>query len=114
MKIPKSTKRYCPYCKKHTAHKVSEVSRGGKRSSLKRGSMERAKKRGLARGKGNRGKWGSKPAITKWKRKTKTTVKAVLLYTCQECKKSHQSKKGKRTGKLRIEAKEDKKSGEKK
>jgi len=103
MKHPKITKRYCPYCKKHTEHKVKLVSTGTKRGSLKRGGIPRAKKRGLGRGYGNLGKWGSKPAMSKWKRKTKTTKKIALLYTCQECKKSHGKKKGKRTGKMMIE-----------
>ena len=105
MKIPKKLRRYCPYCNKHTEHKVSDVSSGHKRSALKRGSIERAKLRGLGRGMGNLGKWGSKPAITKWKRKTKSTKKTNLLYTCQVCKKSHQQKKGKRTSKLQLEDK---------
>ncbi len=108
MKIPKKINRYCPYCRKKTEHIVVEVSSGHKRSSLKRGSINRAKKRGLGRGGGNLGKWGSKPPISKWKRKTKSTKKTNLLYTCQECKKSHQQKKGKRTGKLQIEAKKSK------
>lgn len=101
MKIPKIVMRYCPYCKRHTEHKVSDVSSGHKRSALKKGSKERARKRGRARGHGNLGRW-SKPPITKWKRKTKTTKKTNLLYTCQECKKSHQQKRGKRTSKLQI------------
>ena len=109
MKLPKITKRHCPFCKKHTQHKISIVSTGAKRSALKKGSKERAKKRGRGRGFGNLGKWGSKPAVTKWKRKTKSTKKTNLLYTCQECKKSHGQKKGKRTGKIQIEAKEEKK-----
>ncbi len=109
MKLPKKIKRYCPYCKKHTEHKISLVSTGGKRSALKHGSIERAKKRGRGRGLGNKGKWGSKPAVTKWKRKTKSTKKTNILYTCQECKKSHGQKKGKRTGKVQIENKEKKK-----
>lgn len=105
MKIPKKTKRYCPYCRKKTDHKVSLVSSGGKRSSLSRGSISRAKMRGRGRGMGNLGKWGSKPAITKWKRKTKSTKKTNILYTCQTCKKSHQQKKGKRSGKIQLEEK---------
>lgn len=102
MKIPKIINRFCPYCRKKTQHKVTDVSTGHKRSALKRGSIERAKKRGKGRGKGNLGKWGSKPAVSKWKRKTKSTKKTNFLYTCQICKKSHQQKKGKRTGKLQI------------
>jgi len=102
MKIPKTTKRYCPYCNKVTEQKVKQVSSGAKRSSLKRGSKERAKLRGLARGIGNHGRY-SKPAVTKFKRKTKTTKKPQVLYTCKECGKSKNQKKGKRTSKLIIE-----------
>lgn len=113
MKFPKKTNRFCLYCKKKTEQKISLVSAGGKRGSLKRGSILRARKRGLGRGKGNLGKWGSKPAVTKFKRKTKTTTKKVLMYTCQVCKKSKQAKKGKRASKLQIESKEETKQGEK-
>lgn len=105
MKFPKKVRRFCPYCNKRTEQKISEVSSGHKRGSLKKGGIPRAKRRGLGRGKGNKGKWGSKPAVTAFKRKTKTTKKAVLKFTCQECKKSKQWGRGKRTGKLKIEAK---------
>ena len=84
MKIPKTTKRYCPYCNKVTEQKVKQVSSGAKRSSLKRGSKERAKLRGLARGMGNHGRY-SKPAVTKFKRKTKSTKKTNFMYTCSVC-----------------------------
>jgi ribosomal protein L44E len=100
MKIPKITNRYCPYCKKKTKQKIKSVSTGGKRGTLTRGSISRAKKRGLGVGIGNKGKWGSKPAVTKFKRKSKTTKKTNIMYTCQECKKSKYQKKGKRTSKL--------------
>ena len=109
MKLPKKTKRYCPKCRKHTEHKITLVSSGTKRGGLKRGSLTRAKLRGLARGMGNRGKWGSKPATTKFKRKTKSTKKTNILYTCSVCKKSKCQKKGKRTSKIQLEAKEEKK-----
>lgn len=103
MKKPKKVRRYCPYCKKHTEHKVSQVSARGQRGSLKRGSLKRAKLRGLGRGKGNLGKWGSKPAVTKFKRTTKHTKKPNLVYTCTVCKKAKPQKKGKRSGKLILE-----------
>ena len=109
MKAPKSTKRFCPFCNKRTEQKISLLSTGQKRPKMKRGSMERAKKRGLGRGKGNLGKWGSKPAVSKFKRKTKSTTKKVLMYTCKECKKSKQAKKGKRVSRLQLEVKEGKK-----
>jgi large subunit ribosomal protein L44e len=103
MKFPKTTKRYCPFCKKHTEQKIVIVSSGHKRGAMKRGSIERAKKRGLGRGTGNLGRWGSKPPITKWKRKTKSTKKTNLIYTCQICKKSQSQRKGIRSGKIQIE-----------
>jgi ribosomal protein L44E len=100
MKIPKKTNRYCPYCKKVTEQKVKNLSGGGKRGSLKRGGIPRAKLRGLGMGLGNKGKWGSKPAVNKFKMKTKTTKKTNILYTCNTCGKSKTQKKGKRTSKV--------------
>ena len=101
MKIPKTTNRFCPYCKKKTTQKIKLVGTGFQRGTLTRGSKSRAKLRGLARGIGNKGKWGSKPAITKNKRKTKTNKKTNIMYTCQECKKSKYrlGRRNKRTGK---------------
>ncbi|MBD3247463.1 50S ribosomal protein L44e [Candidatus Pacearchaeota archaeon] len=101
MKIPKKTNRYCPYCNKKTEQKVKIISTGGKRGTLTRGSISRAKSRGLGRGIGNKGRWGSKPAVSKFKRKTKTTKKTNIMYTCTECKKSKYHKKGQRAGKVK-------------
>ncbi|MGD9276040.1 MAG: 50S ribosomal protein L44e [Candidatus Pacearchaeota archaeon] len=102
MKLPKLTNRYCPYCKKKTDQKIKIVGTGGKRGTLTRGGKSRARLRGLGRGIGNLGKWGSKPAVTKFKRKTKTTKKTNIMYTCQVCKKSkyRQGRRNKRTGKV--------------
>lgn len=100
MKIPKTTNRYCPYCKKKTNQEIKVIGTGGKRGTLTRGSISRAKARGLGRGIGNKGKWGSKPAISKNKRKTKTTKKTNIMYTCNKCNKSKYQKKGKRAGKV--------------
>lgn len=105
MKLPKEVKRYCKYCRKHTIHKVVIASSGHKRSSFKRGSIERARKRGLGRGFGNLGRWGSKPAITKWKRKTKSTKKTNILYKCLTCNKHSQQRQGIRTSKMQIKEK---------
>jgi ribosomal protein L44E len=98
MKIPKQTNRYCPYCKKKTEQKIKLISTGGKRGTLKRGSKDRAKLRGQNRGIGNKGKY-SKPAVSKFKRKSKTTKKTNKMYTCKECGKSKYQKKGQRAGK---------------
>ena len=101
MKIPKTTKRFCPYCKKKTEQKIKVVGTGFKRGSMTRGGgRARAKLRGLGRGIGNTGKWGSKPAQAEHKRKTKTTKKTNIMYTCQVCKKSKYQKKGQRASKV--------------
>jgi ribosomal protein L44E len=100
MKIPKTTNRYCPYCKKKTDQKIKIVGTGFKRGTLTRGSKTRARLRGLGRGIGNLGKWGSKPAQSKFKRKTKTTKKTNIMYTCSVCSKSKYQKKGQRAGKV--------------
>lgn len=100
MKRPKTTNRYCPYCKKKTEQKVKEPSKG-KPSSMKRGSKVRMKLRGLWRGIGNQGKYSRMKNQAKKKRKT--TKKTNLMYTCTECKKSKYQKKGKRTSKMVIE-----------
>ncbi len=102
MKIPKTTNRYCPYCKKKTEQKIKLVSAGARRGTLTRGSITRAKKRGLGRGMGNKGKWGSKPPVSKFKRKSKTTKKTNIMYTCSVCGKSkyRQGRRNKRTGKV--------------
>ena len=99
MKFPKKTKRFCPYCKKQTEQKIKLVSTGAKRGTLTRGSIQRAKLRGRGIGMGNRGKWGSKKAISKNKRKSKTTKKTNIMYTCSVCGKSKYQKKGQRAGK---------------
>ena len=98
MKIPKTTKRYCPYCRKKTDQKIKLVSTGTKRGSLKRGSKQRARLRGKAKGMGNLGRW-SKPAVSKFKRKSKTTKKLNMMYTCLVCNKAKYQKKGIRLGK---------------
>jgi large subunit ribosomal protein L44e len=88
MKIKKSVKRYCPYCKKHTEHKVSQNKKKSP-SSLTYGSKIRARRRGRARGYGNLGRY-SKPAISKFKMTgKKQTKKTDLRYECTVCKKSH-------------------------
>lgn len=102
MKKPKIIKRFCPKCKAHRDVKIEIVSSGHKRGSLKRGGKARMRMRGLQRGLGSHGKY-SKPAIGSWKRKIKNTKKTNFIYTCQTCKKSITQKRGKRTGKLKIE-----------
>lgn len=103
MKKQKKIKRYCPKCRKHTEQEVSLAKGTRKRSSLSKGSLQRARKRGLARGYGNLGKYGSKPAISKWKRTgSKISKKQDLRYKCKACNKIFVQKKGKRAKRMEL------------
>ena len=102
MKLPKTTTRFCPYCNKRTSQKIDLVSTGSKRGELKWGSISRAKSRGAFPGKGNRGRY-SRKAPKNWKRKTKTTTRKVVIYKCNECKKSKHANHSRRVSKLLIE-----------
>lgn len=102
MKLPKKTKRYCPYCNGHTEQKIDIVSTGHKRGALKWGSLTRARMRGSFPGTGNKGR-SSRKAVKSRKMKTKTTTRKTLIYTCQKCKKSTQSAKSRRVGKIAFE-----------
>ncbi|MFP4424319.1 MAG: 50S ribosomal protein L44e [Candidatus Woesearchaeota archaeon] len=101
MKIPKLKKRYCPYCKKHTEHKVTQNKRRTA-SSLTFGSKYRARFRGRARGSGNLGRY-SKPAVTKFKMTgSKVSKKTDLRYACSVCNKKHMQNKGFRAKKVEL------------
>lgn len=102
MKLPKTVRRLCPYCKKHTEHKITTTKRKTG-SSMKRGSKYRARERGLARGKGNLGRY-SKPAVNDFKQTgSKTTKKTDLRYACKECNKKHVQSAGKRATKVEFQ-----------
>lgn len=102
MKIPKLKKKYCKRCRKHTLHEVSQAKKK-ERSALKKGSIQRAKKRDLGVGHGNLGKYGSKPAISKWKRAgVKSSKKYDLRYKCKECGKISVQKKGVRAKRIEL------------
>lgn len=98
MKIPKKTKRYCPFCKKHTEHLIS-LSKHRERGTLKKGSIARAKKRGLGTGYGNKGRWGSKPAV----KGEKVAKKSDFRFKCNTCSKTHVQRKGTRSRKIIFE-----------
>jgi len=103
MKLPKETKRYCPYCKRHTKHAVGTVKQKARSATrkLSRWSPSRVKARGLNRGFGNQGKF-SKKGPKDWKRKTKVTKRIGLEYKCAVCGKKHQIKKAIRAGRIEI------------
>ena len=102
MKIPKTMKRYCPYCKKHTEQTVTQAKKKtpGSVHPLGKGSKKR---RGFGKGVGNLGTKGSKPALTKWKMTgAKTTKKTDLRLKCKVCGKSHIALKSSRAKKVEI------------
>lgn len=102
MKVPKEKRRYCPHCKKHAVHKVAAAKKKGQRS-LVQGSKYRARRRGKGRGYGNLGKYGSRPAITKWKSTGKKSSKRTdLRYKCKDCNKTHPQRYGIRTKRLEF------------
>ncbi len=99
MKIKKLTNRYCKYCKKYTQHETA-IAKKKERGTLKRGSIKRARKRGRGRSFGNVGRWGSKPAISKYKRTgAKLSKKLDLRYKCKQCNKITVQNQGIRTKK---------------
>lgn len=103
MKLPKITKRYCPYCKAHTEQKIVEAKRKtrGTANPLSQGSKKRIQVRGRM-GMGNQGKY-SKPPITKWRMcNRKQSKKLDLRYQCTKCKKMTVQKSGIRTKKLEM------------
>ncbi|MBI3026485.1 50S ribosomal protein L44e [Candidatus Woesearchaeota archaeon] len=101
MKLPKVTKRYCPYCKKHTEHNIT-INKKRNPSGLTYGSKTRARKRGQARGLGNLGRY-SKPPISKFKMTgKKSTKKTDLRYECKVCGKMHVQRQGFRAKKIEF------------
>lgn len=104
MKFPKNVNRYCPYCRKHTPHKL-EVAKAKTRSStrpLSRYSRSRTNARGLTKGMGNKGKY-SMPPIKKRKMMNKKLSKKIdLRYECLECNKMSQRAKGFRAKKFEL------------
>lgn len=89
MKVPKTTKRYCPHCKAHKIMTLSQTKQQGKNKThpLSRGSRTRMRLRGLDRGAGNHGSV-SRGAMSSWKRYgAKKSKKVNLTLRCTECKK---------------------------
>lgn len=102
MKRAKKVRRYCPFCKRHTEQDVS-IAKRRDRGTLKRGSLQRGKKRGRGRGAGNLGRWGSKPAISKYKMTgAKTSKKPDLRFKCKVCNKTTVQAKGTRSKKFEL------------
>ena len=104
MKFPKTCNRYCPFCKKHTEHSITQAKKRtpGSTHPMSHGSKLRIQKRGKCTGYGNLGKL-SKGAMGKWKRYgKKSSKKTDFRYECKVCKKKHTQRKGFRTKKIEF------------
>ncbi len=102
MKVPKITKRYCPKCKKHTDQKITSAKKrtAGSAHPLAKFAKVRS---GFGKGVGNLGRYGSRPAISKFKMTgKKTSKKTDFRYECSVCKKSTVQKKGIRSKKVEF------------
>ncbi|MBI3334163.1 hypothetical protein HYZ97_01645 [Candidatus Pacearchaeota archaeon] len=88
MKLPKETKRYCPYCKKHTSQTIMTQKQKSRSAThpMSRGSSARETLRGLRGGYGNLGR-RSRKGPKDWKRKTKITKRITIQYKCNTCNK---------------------------
>jgi len=102
MKIRKTMRRYCPFCRKHTEQKVSLAKKRGRNAArpMSRGSTARVRQRGLRRGFGNLGRY-SKPPKPKMSGK-KLSKKTDFRFTCKECNKTHSQAKGFRAKKVEL------------
>ncbi len=105
MKFPKERKRLCPFCKKHTVHKIKQEKNRGKNKThpMTTGSKCRTRARGEWRGAGNKGKY-SRGAPNSWKMSGKKRTKHTdLRYTCADCRKTHAQSHGFRAAKMQFE-----------
>ena len=84
-------RKYCPRCKAHTEHSISQYKKGKERSLAEGTRRMDRKKRG----------YGSFPKAIQ-KKFAKTTKKTVLKYKCGECGHIFQSK-GMRLKKVEIQ-----------
>ena len=96
-------KRLCPFCRKHTSHKVSQAKKKtpGSANPLGKSSKPRT---GFGKGCGNLGRYGSRPPLASFKMTgKKTTKKTDLRYECKECKKIHCQRKGFRAKRIEFQ-----------
>jgi len=104
MKVPKTIKRHCPFCKKHTEHTISQAKKKGLSSvhTQSRSSLVRVRARGSRRGFGNQGRFSRKPIGSRKMSGKKLTKKTDFRYACKVCNKQHTQKQGKRAKKVEI------------
>lgn len=104
MKLKKTTKKYCPKCKKHQEMVVTQSKQMGRNKThpMSHGSQTRLRARGLNRGFGNQGKY-SRGAISSWKMYNKKgSKKTDLRYKCKVCNKMQTQSSGFRVKKIEF------------
>lgn len=94
MDIPKTQRRYCPFCKKHTEHTVEEAKRKQRKKDSKSQRRFLRKLRG----------YGSFPKENP-KGREKPTRKLDFRYKCSVCKKKHSLGTGFRVKKFELKKK---------
>ncbi len=78
--MPKEVKTYCPYCKKHTLHKVKvSTSKAKKGRTLAWGNLRQERKLG-----GFHGKVAGKKKVKK------QGIRNKVMLECSACKKKHE------------------------
>ncbi|MCD6478083.1 MAG: 50S ribosomal protein L44e [Candidatus Aenigmarchaeota archaeon] len=95
MEVPKIVVRYCPYCKKHTKHKIRREKVGAR----KRRALAQDQRRFKRKLKG----YGGFPRPNP-KGREKPTRKVDLRYQCMECKREHIIGKGFRVKKFELKS----------
>lgn len=102
MKLPKETRRYCPYCKKHTEQTIATAKQRARSAThpMSRGSPARIKLRSL-QGIGNWGK-RSKKGAKDWGHKAKVTKRISVLFKCKTCGKMKGMRSAIRTARIEI------------
>ncbi|MCK4319907.1 50S ribosomal protein L44e [Candidatus Micrarchaeota archaeon] len=78
MKFPKETNTYCPYCRKHTVHKVKIPSKGrARKMSIGNRKHEKSLK-------GHGGKRAGEKTVKKQGKRQR------VMLICPECNKKHE------------------------
>ncbi len=98
MKMPKTVRRYCPTCKKHTLQTVLQNKGTKKRGKMTIGARRHERRGGIN---GYGGFPQPKPEKSPRHRK-KTSKKVDIRFECQECKKKNVLKNTFRTKKFEI------------
>ncbi len=94
MEYPKTMRTYCPYCNKHTKHKVERAKRKPRRK------MSQGQRRFLRKMKGYHSFPKENP-----RGRQKPTRRTDLRFVCEECDKKHSRGDGIRSKRFQLRRK---------